>query len=600
MAKGSNLDAAQEQTYIAYYYSNSIYAGYTPPNYRSNIGYINLMIKNAQTSLQRDLKNLATQYGTAAFQFRKYNASGQDAAVATVLGALLQKDDTPSLFATDDSLDQLTQQTIAKTFETVSKELGDLSGSLNGLTTKQQNGGDVSSFCRSVEEFVSQCLGLGANGGQLLADFETKLVNELLATTETGEMVANVGKLGLTGGSKLGKRAVATVIQDMLASDTASMRGLYKTSANDIETADRKMTERMRQALALVGALKVYGNEKVTFTKKSGNTGDEILNQLRQKMASSFIGYVATTCRDAASVAALNASTKLAEQVADVNSQIEKSIANGFRQSRYETGSMGIGIDVTSVEFKKDARLQALLRQGAIDPNMFTQGVYSRSNIAYDKFGITVKEVQPTKKGELPRSVLLKSDTSLSTLIYREAGMGSKGIYATLALAMGHGVDEGPTALRGTYSGLSDAQVTEKWNTWKNVLVCRAFVNLLTGNYIKGTATSFVYVLNGKAYQMTELIKKYMNAAFSSTSPQWLASMTDNKGTERTSYVGLNQWVSNYQYNAYGVKSDVPSMAVSAEQRSPKQSAKGLQLLYQTKVRINMNSALFSNALGVA
>lgn len=593
--------------YIAYWYSNS-------HNFHSS--YINQHLRNIEETFKKRADNFKEQEFAAR---TKVLSSGYSQGVNTLISVLADENATKSGSLLEKVLcvdipdgDVIMQQQAQEIFD---KFLGNddivsvwqkVRNAYAGLKNfENEVDRSIDNYTNKLEHLVSSIVESKGQDTNLLEKYKNMIFQSIVTQMNNSDTMREAAEkaaknLGVSGKVSDTQLAGSLIINSFLTRDPIvdAMYENLQTDDADLQRMDAEMGTGLRRTLAMIVALPsmdgLLGNTIDKFIVKHKNKKDEplkgddlgsqIWNALYDKNINAFIYMVGATAYEAIVKSLFNELGKVYGNLPD------ETFINSFKTSgsgHYTANILGINID-EDIEFKADPKLEKFFAASGQTEVRMT-GATNKADVAINDYGISLKTI-PSRDMSIDKktgkkSIKLLSGSPLSTLIAREAGLGPQGIYNTLQLAMGHGVDE--EGGWGNYKGATEENLEQMWIQWKDALLSLAFINALSGN--EGTSAKIAYhmVYEDRIYHMTDIIDMYMNSNFGEDEEKFGSLTVDSgaNGFDRDTY--LNYWNSRPGFQKPRRRGKKKAIA-----RSEKFLADAQKIMYDTKIKILINAAM--------
>ncbi len=584
--------------YYPYYYANTRHLG--------------------ETYIRRALNTL---HEKCIRQLNQFNKDKQDVVLDTntltgvdkVLSLLLEGngDMLEEVLATSPSLSNEVSRTISAIIKEILDETDGMFSKVNTAynaikTFNEKDNQSISAYCNNINRFF-ESIGLDMKMmdayGKYLVDI-IKQEAETKGTTLNQAAKAAKKRLKISTAAHDRKGAsVATLIIDDWMSKTRYLDGLYESIPKNEEfrELDSQLTPALKRLLVQATSLQAFEgsasfvvsnrsytvvHSNKTTNKLSGDDiGSAIWYELMKKNESSLRSYVASTVKEAVLARLLN---DIGSVIYGVANNIDKSIANSFKKVGTKQGFVSIGVEGRQVSNEIMEKFFGTSGQTLDSISRVT----NKSDIYLTEYGFSIKELESfgTKKNDTDKRVgiTLLNNSPLSTLIAREAGLGSSGIRSTLLLALGKGVDEGPK-LANKYSGPTRDELYSLWDQWKTGLTVLGFMNALTGFATSNTKKAYSMIVNDRIYQMESILERFYNKVFQDGGPSLgsIAALQKSRGNDdgldKATYEKINKW---------GPRKNSRANMGRAKERSERVYGDAAKILYRTKIRIMLNAAL--------
>lgn len=588
------------KTYMAYWYSNS-------KNFRYN--YIEQHINNIKQSFQKQKDNFAALEKSAKPSSESLeNAKGANALLTAFSEAGSGTTLEQILCINIPDSNQIMQDAAQKVFD---KFLGD-NGSIwqkvrnaykdlkQFKTAKEKN---INEYCNQLEDLVKTTITAAGGNASLLDEYKTCLMGHIMDNMMTADSVTEAAKKAaneLGVGSKGGQHDACALVVNSFLTKGKMPDKFYEIDFKgnqELKAFDEQLSDSLKRTLVFVMALPEIDFSNVTgintFTVRHGNgtidelkgdnLGIQILEALMEKNERAFLSIVGATAYESIVTSLFNELSSVFAQLPD--DEIVKDF-NRTGNARYRANISGISITAEG-EFKSDPLFEEFFRTSGQDAEKMTRGS-NKADTAISEYGFSLKtltsrdmEIDPKTKSQ---GIKILSGSPLSTLIAREAGLGSSGLYHTLQLAMGHGVDE--EGGWGGYAGMKEADINATWEQWKNALLSLAFINALTGNQGAGGKIAYQMIYDDRIYHMTDIIKLYEDNNLNNNGQ--FGSLTvdgSGEGLEREAYI-------NYWNQKPVIEHPRRKGMNKAIERSNRYVAEGSKIMYATKIKILINAAM--------
>lgn len=472
----------------------------------------------------------------------------------------------------------------------------------------------VKNLEKLVDAIINAKVGENKNLVQVYKDAVIASAVQNLKTEKTLSKAATKAKqrIGLRGQDPVKEnrgiqRAAALVIDDFMEK-TGKSNGLLVLPGNvseDIKKLDATLGDTVKRTIVMIEGLKIFDfeNETMRMTVKHSkgkdgpilkgkNDGIRAMNELAGKNKHAFISIAGATAFEGIITDMFNKLSSLFGSLPGIDDTFDEFQRVGKRQ--YISSAKGANL-VIDVEGNRvlDPMLERFLKdtgKQTVD-SMFKSWNKADLSSAKTEYGISAKTdigsnlVYNPKTGKIT-GIKILDESPLSTIIVREAGLGAKGIYNTIQLAMGHGVDEDEDL--GSYTGSTESDLNMRWEAWKNALLSSAFINALTGNEGEGAKIAYEMIYNGKIYHMRDIINTFYEVNLMGKSGKNgyndFGTMMSTSGVGLNRYAYQNVWTGDSGHDMY-----------NAVERSNLYSEKAAKTMYQTKIRIMINAAMMDN-----